>query len=191
MNHPQAHNHQNILCSGLVIAPIAAFSASFMQALAISFAFLSITALTVPLSALIPARLPASLRIVLYSVTGSLVYIPAALLTVQLFPQVSGGIYIPILSSALYLTVLYTRFFPRKGLWKSLLRNLIPVPAAALLTGSVRELLGSASFAGISMQFTPPLPLLLHPSGGLILLILLLTVISSANRREEQDADSH
>ena len=60
---------------------------------------------------------------------------------------------------------------------------------AAVLTGALRELLGSASFAGISLQFQPPLPMLLHPSGGLILLILLLTAIFALRRREHPHAD--
>ena len=190
MNHTDNSVQRTILGSGLLIAPIAAFSASVMQALAMSFAFFCMTLLTVLPAALIPVKLPAALRILLYSVIGSLVYIPVGILTVHLFPQVSGGVFIPILSSALYLTALFQEVFPRKRLLKSLIRNLISVPAAAVLTGALRELFGSASFAGISLQFQPPLPMLLHPSGGLILLILLLTAISALRRREHPHADS-
>lgn len=155
-----------------------------------SFAFFCMTLLTVLPASLLPAKLPAVFRILLYSVIGSLVYIPVGILAVHLFPQISGGVFIPILSSALYLTVSFHEVFPRKGLWKSLVCNLISVPAAAVLTGAVRELLGSASLAGISLQFQPPLPMLLHPSGGLIFLILLLTAISAFRRKEHQHADS-
>lgn len=179
----------SILRSGLFIAPIAVFSASVGQALAMSFAFFSMTFCSVLLSALIPRRLPYSLRIVLYSVIGSLVYMPTAILTAWLFPDIGGGIYIPLLSTALYLTAAHDKIFPRKGLLKSMFRNMIPVICAVILSGIVREALGCATFAGRPLRFTPPLPMLQHPAGGLIFLILMLTVIQAFGRGEKQYAD--
>lgn len=178
-----------ILRSGLFIAPIAAFSASFGQALTMSFAFVCMTVFTVLLSALIPRRLPAPCRILLYSVIGSLVYIPTAILTVRLFPDVGTGIYIPLLSTALYLTAVYDRFFPKKELWSSMFRNLISAVCAAMICGIFREIFGSAEFAGKSLRFEPPLPILLHPAGGMIFLVLMLTVMQQFGRGEEQYAD--
>lgn len=180
---------ESILRSGLMIAPIAVFSASVGEALAMCFAFFCMTVCTVLLSALIPRKVPILFRIVLYSVIGSLVYMPVAILTAWLFPKIGGGIYIPILSTALYLTAAHDKIFPRKGLLKALFRNLIPVIFAVLITGSVRELLGSAAFAGKSLDFSPPLPMLLEPAGGLILLVLMLTVIETLGRGEKQYAD--
>lgn len=182
-------NTDTILRSGLFIAPIAAFSASFAQALAMCFAFIGITMISVLLSALIPRRVPAVVRIILYSVIGSLVYMPVAILTAALFPSVNGGIYIPLLSTALYMTVAYDKVFANKGFWKSLLRNLFSGAGAVLFVGIIREILGSAAFAGRPLHFEAPLPILLHPAGGLIFLILILTVTEAFGRREKQYAD--
>ena len=190
MNVSSASSEKHsVLLSGAVIAPIAAFSASLAQAAAMSFAFFCMTTLTVLISILIPVKLPLSLRILLYSVIGCLVYIPVAVLTVHLFPSVAGGIYIPLLSSGLYLTAGFQQYFRRKGLFRALLKNLLSVICTALLTGIIRELLGSGTFAGIPLRFHPPLPVLLHPCGGLILLVLILTAVPYLRGREAMHAD--
>lgn len=177
-----------ILQGGFLIAPVAVFTVSLLHAAAFCFAFLLITGLTVLISSVIPKRIPFPVRIVLYSVTGGLVYIPAALLTVRFFPSVQGGIYIPLLSAALYLTAARDHVFPKKGLLKALLLNLFPQCAAALFIGAVRELLGSGTVAGIRL-FAAPLPCMLQPSAGLILLILLLTALAAFRGKEAPDAD--
>lgn len=186
---PKITGTQSVLLSGAVIAPIAAFSVSLTQAAAVSFAFFCITFLTVLAGSLIPVKLPLSLRILLYSVIGCLVYIPVAVLTVNLFPSVSGGIYIPLLSSALYLTAGFQRYFRRKHLFRDLLKNLLSVICTAMLTGCIREVLGSGTVAGIPLRFQPPLPILVHPSGGLILLVLILTAVSYLRGKEAAHAD--
>ena len=177
-----------ILQSGAVIAPVAAFTVSLLHAVVFCFSFLIITFLTVLLTSFLPHRIPFSVRIVLYSVTGSLVYIPAAVLSVYYFPQIQSGIYIPLLSAALYLTASRNVFFPRRQLMKTLLRNLMPECIAALLIGALRELLGSGSIGGKEL-FAAPLPFLLQPAGGLILLVILLTTLAAMPGKEAPDAD--
>lgn len=178
-----------ILQHGLLIAPIAVFAASLRSALALCTAFTAITVPTALLSALIPMRLPASLRIVLYSVIGGLVYIPAALLTNTLFPTESGGIYLPLLCSAMYLTVQHDRFLPRKRLLRQLVLQSIGACAVMLLFGALRELLGSGSLMYHPLWNNPPLPMLLTPAGGLILLALCMTAAQyAANARQEGEA---
>ena len=117
-------------------------------------------------------------------------YIPTSILTLHLFPQVSGGIYVPLLSSAIYLTAGFQQYFQKKHKFRSLLKNLFSVIGTSLLTGTIRELLGSGSFAGIPLHFNPPLPILLQPAGGLILLVLMLILFKNTGRREAKYADS-
>ncbi len=177
----------SILRSGLIIAPIAAFSVSVLHSAAFCIAFLLITIPTVLLSALIPRRIPFAVRIVLYSVIGSLVYIPAAVLTANILPQIAGGVYLPLLCMPLYLTVYRDDLFPRGQILRTMFRNLIPACLFVLAAGFLRELLGSGSIVGTQLLKTPPLPILLEPSGGLILLVLALAA-GSAIRKEAPDA---
>lgn len=179
-----------ILQYGLLIAPVAVFAASVRAALALCFAFGSITFLTAVLSALIPARVPFSLRIVLYSVLGGLVYIPTALLTSALFPDEKGGIYLPLLCSALYLTVGHDRFLPRSGFFRHLFLQIIGSCGVMLLLGTVRELFGGGTLLDLPLWTHPPLPMLLTPAGGLILLVLCAAAVQDIRRRKgERHAD--
>ena len=137
---------RDLLCL-LPAAPIAACCTSLRESLLLSMAFCIITALTVLLSALIPRRLPRSVRTVLYSVTGSLVYIPAALICFSCFPDLSMGIWIPLLAAAVYLNAAHDEVFPKGHLLKPLLTVLAGGTAAALLSGILRELLAAAASA--------------------------------------------
>lgn len=184
-NHPTP---MHLLPSGLLAAPIAAFSVSLLHAAACCIALLLTAVPTVLLSALIPKKIPFAVRIVLYSVIGSLVYMPAAVLTANLIPDIAGGIYIPLLCMPLYLTLYRDELFPRGKMFFALLRNLIPVCIFALAAGVVRELLGSGTLWGMKLLSAPPLPLLLEPSGGLILFVVGLIVLSAC-RKETANAD--
>lgn len=187
MKAPAASKRGNwILQHGLLIAPIAVFAASLRAALALCVAFTAITVPTALLSAPIPMRLPASLRIVLYSVIGGLVYIPAALLTNELFPTEAGGIYLPLLCAAMYLTVQHDRFLPRQGLLRQLVSQSIGAYGVMLLLGALRELLGNGSLMNRPLWNNPPLPMLLTPAGGLILLVLCMTAAQYANSARQK-----
>ncbi len=180
---------RTLLQSGLIIAPIAAFAVSFLHGMALSIALLLIAIPTVLISALIPRRIPFAVRIVLYSVIGSLVYMPAAVLTANIVPQIAGGIYIPLLCTPLYLTVHRDDLFPHGHVLRSMIRHLIPACLFILAVGVIREILGSGSIIGHSLISAPPLPILLEPSGGLILLVIGLAACSANSRKEATDAN--
>ena len=182
---------RDLLCL-LPAAPIAACCTSLRESLLLSMAFCIITALTVLLSALIPRRLPRSVRTVLYSVTGSLVYIPAALICFSCFPDLSMGIWIPLLAAAVYLNAAHDEVFPKGHLLKPLLTVLAGGTAAALLSGLLRELLASGTVWGKTLLPHPPLPVLLEPSAGLMLLVLFAVIFGAfrqAARKEDDHAD--
>lgn len=181
-----------ILQHSLLIAPVAVFAASIRAALALCVAFGTLTFLTALLSKLIPVKLPFSVRTVLYSVIGGLVYIPTALLTNELFPSEKGGIYLPLLCSALYLTAAHDRFLPRRQFLKTLCLQIISSCGVILLLGTVRELFGSGSLLDTPLWKHPPLPMLLTPAGGLILLVLCAAALQSAQgcrKKGESHAD--
>ncbi len=189
---PKQKNEHTILRQGMLLAPLAAFCTSVRTAAACCIAFAVITVLSVLLGALLPKRFPLSIRIVLYSVIAGLVYIPAAILNAQIFPDVAAGVYIPLLASGLYLTVERDAVFPKKGMLRALFRNLTAVCAAAFLLGAVREAAGLGTLNGHLLTEQPLLPFMQHAACGLILLTGILIAaeqIRISSEKERSHAD--
>ncbi len=180
---------RDLLCL-LPAAPIAAFCTSLRESLLLSLAFCIITALTVLFSTLIPRSLPRSVRTVLYSVIGSLVYIPAALICFSCFPDLSMGIWIPLLAASVYLNAAHDAVFLKGHLLKPLLKLLAGGTAAALLSGALRELLASGTVWGRTLLPHPPLPILLEPSGGMMLLVLFAAVCGAFRQSVRKEGPS-
>lgn len=176
-----------LLGHGLIAAPAAVFCTGLRQGAELSFAFCILTAVTVLFSLVIPQRISRSVRIVLYSVIAGLVYIPTVLLTVFVFREAGFGMYLPLLCSGLYLTALHDRFFPRKGLCKALLRQILPSVGLMLMMGLLREVFGAGTLCGLTLFAQPPLPALLAPPFGLMLLVCM-AVLHSAMREGERHA---
>jgi len=163
-----------ILREGLLIAPLAFCADSAAGALTLCFVFGAVTLLTVMLSGLIPRRLPLSFRIVSYSLTAALVYVPAALAAEYLFPSFSTGYHFPLLASGLYLTVMQESLFDREHtklpvLFGQLVCMILGVCACVLLMGVLREMFGAGKLLGRVLFTKPPLPILQTPSAGLML----------------------
>lgn len=162
-----------ILRDGLLIAPPVFCADSVSGALMLCFVFGAVTLLTVMLSALIPRRLPFSVRIVSYSLAAALVYVPAALAAEYLFPASGAGQSLPLVASGLYLTVMQENAFEREHirltvLFARLICVILGVCAAVLLTGVLREMLGNGALLGRTLTENPPLPVLQTPAGGLL-----------------------
>ena len=194
-NVPEARQpyRDPFLLQGLLVAPIAAFADAFAPALLIAFGYVCILLTVVPLSMLIPRRVPFCVRLLLYSVLGALVYIPVALGCMFLFPDVTPGLYLPLLPMLPVLTFAHDRFFAGKGAMRNLLRMTLSAPPVILCFGAVREMLGSGTLSGCTLLQKPPLPVLTTPAGGLLLLTLLMitaAVLKGENRKETADADS-
>ena len=161
-----------LIADGLLAAPLAAFCASFDKALAGAFVFACVMLITVPLTALIPKKLSLTLRILFYSVTAALVYIPVVLVAATLIP-VSGGIWLPVIAAMPAMTLYRDRYFGGKGMLRNLTRTVITVPLIMMIFGAVRELLGSGMLSGKTVLTHPPLPILCEPAGGLLLVCCL------------------
>ena len=122
-----------LIADGLLAAPLAAFCASFDKALAGAFVFACVMLITVPLTALIPQKLSLTLRILFYSVTAALVYIPVVLVAATLIP-VSGGIWLPVIAAMPAMTLYRDRYFGGKGMLRNLTRTVITASADTLRT---------------------------------------------------------
>lgn len=171
-----------LLRYGLIAAPTAVFCHSLRHGLMLSFAFCCVTVISVLISRIVPHRLPHSVRIVLYSVIAGLVYIPTAWLTVAVFHESGYGIYLPLLSAGLYLTLLYDRFFRREKLLRTLVHQIGGTVLVLLVISAVRELFGAGTLLGMTFFANPPLPALLTPPFGMMMLVLCAAGYSSAER---------
>lgn len=194
-NIPEARQpyRDPFLLQGLLVAPAAAFADALAPALLIAFSYVCFLLAVVPLSLLIPKRVPFPVRILLYSVLGGLVYIPVALGCMFLFPDVTPGLYLPLLPMMPVLTFAHDRYFAEKGAMRNLLRMTVSAPPVLIGFGIVREMLGSGTLSGRTLLQKPPLPVLTTPAGGLLLLTLVMiaaAVLTGENRKETADADS-
>ena len=174
-----------ILRDGMLAAPLAAFADCVEAGAVLCIGFLCICALTVFLTAIIPRRIPFSVRILLYSAVSTLVYIPTALLTAALFPAHAGGIYLALLASSLLLTAEHDRVYPKKGLLRALFSDIAGTWSVTLGFSIIRELLGAGKIYHKVFFTNPPLPFLQHPAGGLILLACCCIAAEAVFRSKE------
>lgn len=175
-----------ILRDGMMAAPLAAFADCLEAGAVLCIGFLCICVVTVLLTAVLPRKIPFSVRILFYSAVGSLVYIPTALLTAMLFPAHAGGLYLPLLASALLVTAEHDRVYPQKGLFRSLLSDIAGTWSVTLAFSMLRELLGAGTLYSKVLLTQPPLPFLQHPAGGLIMLACCCIAAEAVFRRQEE-----
>ena len=162
-----------VLTDGLIAAPLAVFADSFQTALMAAYVFAFVMIFAVPMTAMIPRKLPLSVRILVYSLTCAFVYIPAVLTATVLIPDVSAGVWMPVLALTPMLTLHRDRYFGGRGAVRNLLRMIPAVGVLTLAFGAVRELLGTGMLSDQTVLHHPPLPLLCEPAGGLLLLGIL------------------
>lgn len=180
-----------ILRDGMMAAPLAAFADSLEAGAVLCIGFLCISAVTVFLTSVLPRRIPFSVRILLYSAVGSLVYIPTALMTSMLFPEHAGGIYLALLASSLFVTAEHDRVYPKKGTLRSLLSDIAGTWSVTLVFSLLREVFGAGTLYRITVFENPPLPVLQNPAGGLVMLACCCIAAEAVFRnREEVDANA-
>lgn len=184
-----------VLVGGLITAPAAACTDTLPHALLLCFSFDTITVLTILLSGLVPRRIPYALRILSYSLIAALVYIPMAAAADFLFPDISLGIYLPLLTVSLLLTSRRDYHFVKsswlKLTWKVFV-DILGFDLVILLMGALRELLGSGTLMGEKILQSGVMPSVSGVSFGIILLGLLAAftqAICGDSQREQEAAN--
>lgn len=172
------YKKNTVLVSGLVVAPVVFSANTLSKAIVIMFAFSIITLLTVMLSSLISRNIVYTIRIILYTLIASIVYVPVMSICLQIFPQQveQVGVMLPLLiTNALIVSKTELRFFRRtKGkMLVDLISFIIGFDIVVLIIGFLREVLGTGTLFGkmIGIPFT--FPALVYPFGGFIFLGLL------------------
>ena len=109
-----------LLSSGSIIAPAVAVATGFLPALAICIVFSLVTYITVAVCSFVPRRLVYTVRIILYTLVASLVYVPVSLLMERIMPAslAALGIYAPLLITNSLITVrTESKFYRLKRLY--------------------------------------------------------------------------
>ena len=89
-----------VLASLMVISPVIICGDTIKNALSLIYAFNSITFISLIIGSFIPKKLPYALKITIYAVISSLVYIPVRWFAIEFYPDSIEriGIYYPLLA---------------------------------------------------------------------------------------------
>jgi electron transport complex protein RnfE len=171
----------SILVSGMVIPPVAAFANTFENAVTLSVAFASITLFTLLFSSFVPKRIVYSVRIILYTLIGALVYIIAAVLLNNLIPAriADMGIYFPLLiTNSLIVTrseVIFSRE-RRSIMFVDIIFCILGYVSAVLLFGLIREVLSTGGVGDNALAVSVIYPVFQTTFGGFLLLGIFAAV---------------
>lgn len=167
-----------VLSALMVISPVIMCGDTLKSALALAYAFTGITLLSVILASFVPKGLPYAVKIILYAVISSLVYIPVKLAAESFYVDSieSIGIYYPLLAvNSLIVYQTETKFFrmKKREMIGSLIFYIIGFDAVILLTGFVRELFAYGTIYNRVADMNTLISGLGQPFGGFIFLGLL------------------
>lgn len=185
----------NTVLSGLmVISPIIVCGNTVMNALALIYAFSAITFITVLTGSFIPKRLPYGVKIIIYAVIASAVYIPAKMTAAEFFPNVIPriGIYFMLIAVNSLITVqTETKFYrmPRGKMIVSLTLHILGFDIVMLIIAVIRELLAYGTFCGRIMDADILISGLGMPFGGFILLGIVCGIYRALGNTLRHDSE--
>lgn len=133
-----------VVSSGLAAFPVIAIATTLKNAIVLSVGFTLITVLSVIVSSFISRKIIYAMRIALFSLISSVIYIPVALFLRAVFPSVSVnlGMYLPILVvNSVILSKSESRFHHLSKAMMSfdVLIFCFGFSLAAMLVGAIRE----------------------------------------------------
>lgn len=173
-----------ILVSGMVIAPVVVMANNFWDALTLVSAFSIITFFTLVVSSFVPKNIVYTIRIILYTIIGALVYVPSVILLKYIMPDGVDalGIFFPLfITSSFIISRSETIFFlETKGkMFLDIIFCIIGYDAAVLLFAAIREILAFGTIGGTIIGMPVAFTAFQNPFGGFILLGLMAALFRS------------
>lgn len=164
-----------ILASGMVIAPLVVYADTFKHALTLVISFSMITLITLIVSMIIPNKMVYTIRIILHTLIGAVAFIPTAMILDSVMPDEisSMGVYFPLLITN---SMIISRsddsqlHLDRKKMIADTLFGVIGYDVAALLFGTMREIISFGEFNGNIIAMPAIVNGFAYPYGGFILL---------------------
>ena len=143
---------QNIVfMSGLLIAPVIACANTLMKSLAVCMVFSLVSFLTILVCRAVPRKIAYTLRVIIYCLAASLIYIPVMLFTRSLFGEqiiASAGVYLPILvTNSLILSKTESRFYgePINDMIIDSAVFILGFDISCIFIGALRELIANST----------------------------------------------
>lgn len=163
-----------VLVAGLVIGQVAAGAKSLQCAVALSITFLYITVPVLVFASVIGKRLPQVLRVVSYVLISGLMLYPSIAVCKAISPNLvdSVGIYLPLLAVTTVPVAYSAKFSERHDLVTAALDSFflsVGFAIAAVVIGSIREIIGAGTIWGIKVS-SISFPSALLPFAGFILM---------------------
>lgn len=164
-----------VLSSLMVISPVIMCGDTLRNAEALVLAFSAITFLSVLISSFVPSKLPYAVKIILYAIISSLVYIPVKMAAQEFYPGIvtRTGIYFPLLAvNSLIVFQTEAKFFrmPKLRMIGSLFFYIIGFDAVMLITAVLRELFAYGTINSKVMDMDTLISGLGMPFGGFVFL---------------------
>ena len=177
-------NKNPILVSGMVIAPVIVLANNFNDAVMLVAAFSLITFFTLVISSFVPKSIVYTIRIILYTRIGAVVYVPSVILLEYLMPDgvEAIGIFFPLFITNSFIVTRSESIFFLETKGKMLLDIIfciIGYAAAVLIFAAVREILASGTIGGKITGMPASFRVFEHPFGGFILLGLFAALFRS------------
>lgn len=168
-------NKNPILVSGMVIAPVVVLANNIKTAAALVAAFSVITFFTLLISSFVPKSIVYTIRIILYTLIGSLVYMPSVMLLKRFMPEGTEalGIFFPLFITSSFIVTRSESIFFMESKGKMILDIIFCIfgyDAAVMLFALIREILASGSVGGEIIGMPITFSAFENPFGGFILL---------------------
>ena len=199
--------HNSVLYEGMVIAPIVICCDTLKKSLILSLAFALITVTALMIGSLYPRKLPYAVRIILYALTASAVYIPTALLCEYISPSTYGALtnmvlpgqgmvsgaaflYLPLLSVNSFVVLhseLHFYRYKRKTMFATLLAHAAGFALAACLVGFLREIAAHGTVMGYAVDMPLVMSGTAAPWGGFILIGILAALHRRVFRNKAEE----
>ncbi len=174
-----------VLEKGMIIAPVVVMCISVINAVVISIAFALVTFFSVLISTMLPSKMPKSLRYIFHTLIASVVYIPVFFMLNFVFAETvyKIGIFIPLLVSNSLIVHKYEHKLVKLTTNKYLLytlNHIVGFILAALVVGSLREIISFGTFAGRPLGIIT-VKGFAYPFGGFIVLGFMSAFIKKFN----------
>lgn len=187
---------QNIvLTSGLVTAPIIVAATTGERAALLSLTFFMISFCTIVIGRLIPRKLVYTVRIIIYALIASVVFIPTAMTANVLFPDTAPSVmlYIElIVVNSLVLAKTESRFYliPFTSMVIDSMVYIVGYAMAAFVVGIIREILTYGTVFGLHIC-EAAMPAAKSPFFGFILVGLFAALCRAYyNRRRSKEPEA-
>ena len=170
---------ENIVLSSLMlISPVIICGDTVQNAFALIYAFNAITLISMIIGSFVPKKLPYTLKIIIYAVISSLVYIPVRIAAEGFYPESVEriGIYYPLLAvNSIIVLQSEAKFFRMKRgkMIVSLIFYIIGFDAVMLITAFLREIFSYGTVYSKMVGIDTLISGLGQPFGGFIFLGLL------------------